>query len=88
MPTHTRKVYTPDERAQFKDDLRSLCGLVGVVGVLELLAEIANDYGDRAVHRTDYDQDFPQKNIAQWLQISAIIDNSYEELMRLLKLDQ
>jgi hypothetical protein len=87
MPTHTRKTYTPDERAKYKDDLHTLCCLVGVVGVLELLAEIANDFGDRAVHRTDYDQDFPQQNIAQWLEISAIIHGSYEELMRLLKLD-
>jgi hypothetical protein len=87
MPTHTRKAYSPEERAKFKEDLHRLCGLVGVVGVLELLAEIADDYGSYVTHRTDYDEDFPQKEISQWLQISAIIHSSYEELMQFLKLD-
>lgn len=87
MPTHTRKAYSPEERAKYKDDLHTLCCLIGVVGVLELLAEIANDFGDRAVHRTDYDEDFPQKGISQWLQISAIIHSAYEELMQFLKLN-
>ena len=87
MPTHTQKAFSPEERDKIKDEIRTLCGLVGIVGVLELVAEIADDHAGIETHGTDYDETFPQKNISQWLQIAAIISRAYDEVMVFLKLN-
>lgn len=86
MPTHTQKAFTPDERAKFKEEIQSLCGIIGIVGVLELVAEIADDHANREAKKSGRNQLFPQQHISQWLQISAIISHAYDEVMEFLKL--
>ncbi len=59
---------------KYRSDLRIMMAVAGIGGVLEILADITQDYGDGGVSTTD----------AFWLNAAAQIDDCKEKIEEIL----
>jgi hypothetical protein len=69
-----------ERKLNAKSELRQMLGVYGIAGVLELLAEVCQDFGEGSVGgRNSIDPD------AFWLEASAYVDRAKDELKSLLR---